>query len=129
MTQVVAAVAITGGLSPALQAAWLLFLFGLVLCLAYFTSRFFGRRSLAVWRGRHMRVIESLPVGRDRSLLLVECAGRVFVVGAGQNLTLLFTITDPDEAAPLLAGEQQSEGLAFAALLERLKGLAPRRGE
>ncbi|WP_390890493.1 flagellar biosynthetic protein FliO [Tunturiibacter lichenicola] len=45
--------------------------------------------SLRAWRGqreatqRQLRLVESLPLGGKRQLMLVTCAGESFLVGAG----------------------------------------------
>jgi hypothetical protein len=36
-------------------------------------------------RRRRMRLIESLPIGGKRNLLLVDCGGRHFLIGTGSS--------------------------------------------
>ncbi len=78
-----------------------LLLFGLVLILTYVTTRLLGGRlGASAGPGRVMRVLEVLPVGRERSLLLVEVAGRFLLIGAGADaFTLLAELDDPRDLA------------------------------
>lgn len=73
------------------------FLFGIVIVLAWFTTRFVGLRMGGAVRGRSLRVLEHVPAGRDRSVMLLEVGGRVYLVGStAQQVTLLDAIDDPD---------------------------------
>jgi len=86
------------------EAAVYLLLFALVVSLAYLVPRLLGPGLGAVGRGRRIRVVEVLPVGRDRALILVEVAGRYLLIGSGpQGLTCLATFADPDAIARLPA--------------------------
>ncbi|MCG0237983.1 MAG: flagellar biosynthetic protein FliO [Firmicutes bacterium] len=86
------------------EAALYLLLFGLVVSLAYLVPRLLGQGFGGVARGRRIRVVEVLPVGRDRALILVEVAGQYLLIGSGpQGLTCLATFADPDAIARLEA--------------------------
>jgi flagellar biogenesis protein FliO len=68
-----------------------------VLALAWAATRFVGLRMGAPARGRLLRVLEHVPAGRDRSILLLEVSGRLYLVGAtGQQIQLLDAIEDPE---------------------------------
>ncbi|MCL5677138.1 MAG: flagellar biosynthetic protein FliO [Firmicutes bacterium] len=71
-------------------------LFGLVLVLAYLTTRFLARRMTPHSVGRSFRMLDQLPLGPNRALFLVEVGGRALVVGATeQALSVLTTFEDP----------------------------------
>lgn len=87
--------------SLVLQLVEVCLLFAAVLALAYYTTRYVGRRfpGLGV---RHMRLIEQLPLGPKRAVCLVRVAGRVLVIGATDaQVTLLQSIDDPAAVAEL----------------------------
>ncbi len=60
-----------------------LFLFVLVLLLAWAVSRWLGRRygSAGQGTGGHMRVLERMALGPDRSLVIVRVEDRVWLLG------------------------------------------------
>jgi len=63
--------------------------------------------------GGAMRLIGRLPLGPKKGVALVEVAGRVLVLGLGeQNVTLLATIDDQEKIRQLTAG-RQGFGLAL----------------
>lgn len=70
--------------------------FAVVVVMAYFTAKFIGGRFNARMSTGGGRVLENLPLGPNRSVCIVEMAGRVFLLGVGENVTLLSEITDGD---------------------------------
>jgi flagellar protein FliO/FliZ len=86
---------------------------GIVLALVWWSIRFVGGRTGLHGRGRLLRVIEAVPLGKDRSILLVQTGGRIYLVGAtGEQICLLDQIEDPALAG--LIAERDGEGLASA---------------
>ncbi len=77
-----------------------------VILLAYAAMRY-----LALWQhgrmqGRRMRILEVLPVGRDRQLLLIAVGQEVLLVGTSPGGThLVHRVADPAAVAELLSEE------------------------
>lgn len=102
-------------------------------------SRMVGRWQKVQTKGRRMRVLEGVSVGRDRSLLLVAVGQEVLVVGAGPSgIALVHRIEDPAAAAALSAPDPadeqelavgQSIEASIRANLERMQSLLRRRGD
>ncbi|MBM7564622.1 flagellar biosynthetic protein FliO [Paenibacillus sacheonensis] len=58
---------------------------------------------------RSLRSLGGIPLGQNKSLQVVELSGRIYVVGVGEDITLLDKIVDPDAAAAIMeAIEQQA---------------------
>ena len=72
----------------------LLAVFAVVVVMAYFTAKFIGGRFNARMATGGGRILENLPLGPNRSVCIVEIAGRVFLLGVGENISLLAEITD-----------------------------------
>jgi flagellar protein FliO/FliZ len=68
--------------------------FAVVIVLAYFTAKFIGSRFNARMATGGGRILENLPLAPNRSVCIVEIAGRVFLLGVGENVSLLAEITD-----------------------------------
>ena len=66
------------------------------LVMAYFTAKFIGGRFNARMSTGGGRVLENLPLAPNRSVCIVEMAGRVFLLGVGENITFLDEITDEE---------------------------------
>lgn len=104
-----------------MQVAGLVLAFGLVIGLAWAAARLLGGRWAGQGPGRLLRVLATLPLGRDRSLLLVEVAGQVYLLGAGAGgVRLVARIRDPVVPAPLHSGGGPGSGEPFAQLFRRL---------
>ena len=74
-------------------------IFGFVVVMAYFAARLLGgkfARHMASGHGGN--ILSNLPLGPNRSICLVEMAGRVFLIGVTDSaITMLSEITDPEE--------------------------------
>ena len=68
--------------------------FAVVVVMAYFTAKFIGSRFNARMATGGGRVLENLPLAPNRSVCIVEIAGRVFLLGVGENISLLAEITE-----------------------------------
>jgi len=99
------------------QLLQFVFFFALVLFLAYFSSRFLGRR-YQLGGGRYVRLIEQLPLGANRSLCLAEVSGRILLLGVTDHGISLLTALDPErELVPL--GPPPSSGRSLFMARER----------
>lgn len=72
-------------------------IFALVIIMAYLAAKFIGGRFNARMSTGGGKVLENLPLGPNRSVCIVEMAGRVFLLGVTEgSITLLGEITDGD---------------------------------
>jgi len=80
-----------------------------VIVLAFLVIKFFQRKLFVFRSGSWIRVLDQVAVGPNKGLLLVEIAGKVYVLGVTEhNITRLLEINDPEEVAALLAEESSS---------------------
>ncbi len=102
-----------GATSP-VTAVWqflqYLFLFGLVLALAYFATRSL-RRLAPGGKGRHLRLLDQLHLGASRSFYLLAVANRVVLVAMGEGgVAAVTTLDDPALVAELLQEPEAGSG-------------------
>lgn len=80
----------------------LLIVFGFVVFLAYFASRFIGSKFSNIRAGKAGKLLASMSLGTNHSLCVVEIAGKVMLLGVTeQQITLLGEVTDELEIAKL----------------------------
>lgn len=80
----------------------LLFAFAFVLLLAYLTSRFLGQKMGGFQFAASSKILETLPLGANRFLYVVEVAGKVMILGVTNNqISLISEVTDELEIARL----------------------------
>jgi len=110
----------------------LLVVFVFVLVLAYVASRFLGGRFTKATLADGGKILENLPLGPNRSVCVVELAGKVVMLGVTeQSITLLQEITDPQQIETLRSRESQqlpTEGIeqVFAEQLKSLDKISRR---
>lgn len=97
----------------------LLLAFAVVIGLAYFTSRILGQK-LGQGAASNSRVLTTVPLGTNRTLQVVEIAGKVLLLGVTeQNITLLQEISDPEEITKLRNAPSSFAGSAFDQVFQR----------
>lgn len=68
-----------------------------VIGLAYLTTRLMTRWQGFQGKGRRLRVLEGVPIGKDRHLLLVAVGKELMVLGSAEGgVTLVHKIDDPE---------------------------------
>ena len=71
--------------------------------------------------GRHVRVLERVPVGRDQALVVVRAANRFFLLGSSPSgFSLLAELTEEELSAPSSDGVPP-EPPDFRALLRNFR--------
>lgn len=79
-----------------------------VLALAYFTSKALSARMQGLTRTPHMRVLDRLVLGRDKTVLILKIGDRILCVGVTQSNMSLLTEMEPQELNA--AERQQADG-------------------
>lgn len=100
----------------------LAFIIGLII----FLLRFIGKRNRGWWMNRSLRSLGGLSVGTNKSMQIVEWNGRIYVLGVGDDVTLLESITDADTVAALLAEHDAANAETQTALPAWLRRFAVR---
>lgn len=106
-------------LSTAAYIVTVLLTIGLVVALAYFTSRLLGEKFARRGASGSVRLLAFLALGPKRGIYVVDIAGKVLVVGAAEHsVNLLQEVTDPAVCATLRA--EGTTGVAdFSTILQR----------
>ena len=80
----------------------LLVTFAVVIALAYLTSRFLGNKLKAGSVSQGGRVLVIMPLGTNKTLQVVDVAGKVLLLGVTDHaVTLLLEVTDSEDIAKL----------------------------
>ena len=123
--------AYSSGLSMITYIFSLLVTFGLVIGLAYFASRYMGVKMGKAAVNGHQKILDTLPLGTNRAVYIVEIAGKCLVLGVTDHaINVLQEITDSREiqnlkATPLSEPDNQFEKV-FQRQLASLQRLSPK---
>ena len=102
----------------------ILILFCAILFLAWLTTRLVGRRMTGERRSKLMRIVETLPLGMDRNLVLVRVGDKHYLLATSRNRTDFMGEVQPGEI-PESPAETAGD---FRSILERYAGMG-RQGD
>ena len=103
----------------------LVVVFAVVVVAAYFTAKFIGSRFNARMATGGGRILENLPLAPNRSVCIVEIAGRVFLLGVGENVSLLAEITDDSTVENLRERNKEMFSQDFGSFSELIQKIPP----
>ena len=115
---------LTEGIGPTIIPIALMFL---VIVAAYYTTRAISTKAQKINKGKCLKVIDRLVIGRDKHILLLEAGDTVYLLGiTGQNMTPIGTLPKERMEQFLSAEKTQSASgeSVFQSVLKRLGGFS-----
>lgn len=102
-----------------------IFALALIIVLVVLVIKLLGKRNRMLTQGGAIRTLGAVGLGPNKSLQVVEIGDRIYLVGVGENVTLLDKITDAEE---LMNVQQAFENTAseFAGLSTMFGNLVSR---
>ena len=111
---------VSGSLEPVVRLITLLLIFGLVLFLTFWTSKFVGGYQKQKMMTGNMEVVETLRIAQNKYLQIVRAGEQYFVLAIGKDTVSTVGQLNPEE----LNLKKDTEALApydFKAILEKAK--------
>lgn len=102
----------------------ILIAFCAILFLAWLTTRLVGKRFSVSQGAKRMRVVETLPLGVDRALMLVQVGQKHYLLATSRGRTDFMGEVDP---GPEPQPDAESRSGDFKSILERYAGLGRRQ--
>lgn len=91
-----------------IQLIGVLLVFVFVLAITYATTRWIGGYQKTRYLNKNLKVIESIPMGNNKSLCLVQAGERFLVVGVGKDeIRLLTTLEEENLVVHDMSGEKE----------------------
>ena len=119
-----------GDSNPLLSLIKVIFVLAIIVVLIVLLIRFLGRRNQTLMSGQSIRTLGAVGMGPNKSVQILEIGGSLYLIGVGENISMLDKITDPAEVAIIVSRfEDQAAGQnnLLVPLLSRIK--AKVRGE
>lgn len=101
---------------------YFLFMSAVILGAAYYVTRFLARKGLHPAKNKYLRIVETVPLGIDRSLLLVKVGEQYLLLGSTQkNISMLAQI-EQDKLTGVNTGEMYggSEDESFESYMSNI---------
>ncbi len=104
-----------------------LFALGLVIALLIFILKMLNRKNIAYQQNSLMKNLGGISVGTQKSVQLLHIGNRLYIVGVGEDISLLKEIDDPKEMEQILGyfETKQQEITTVPFLTEMLSKLKP----
>ncbi|WP_342435876.1 flagellar biosynthetic protein FliO [Paenibacillus sp. FSL L8-0436] len=100
-----------GNSNPLLNLLNVIFVLAVIVILIVLLIRFLGRRNQTLMSGRSIRTLGALGLGPNKSVQIIEIGGSLYMIGVGENISMLDKITDPAEVALIISTfEEESSG-------------------
>ncbi|WP_053375729.1 MULTISPECIES: flagellar biosynthetic protein FliO [Bacillales] len=120
----------TGSKDLAGSLVWVIISLAIVITLIIFVIKWLSQRNRTWGTNRSLRSLGGIALGQNNSLQIVEIAGRIYIVGVGENITLLDKLDDPEQVrAVITALERQQESAWSKDLISQLVGKLRSRNE
>ncbi|OKP79031.1 flagellar protein [Paenibacillus helianthi] len=88
-----------------------IFVLAVIVVLIVLLIRFLGRRNQTLMSGRSIRTLGALGLGPNKSIQIIELGGSLYLIGVGENISMMDKITDPAEVALIISAfEDQTSG-------------------
>ncbi len=87
----------TSDFSTIATVFYLIVVIGIVLALAYYGTKFVGKNSAGRLKGKNMKVLEILPMGLDKNLILIEVGKKNFLFSNTQKGLVLVSEINSDD--------------------------------
>jgi flagellar protein FliO/FliZ len=114
------------------SVVWVISALLLVIGLIVVVLKWLSRRTWTWGANRRFRQLGGVPLGQHKSLQAIEFAGRIYLIGVGNDVTLIDKLEDPGEAEAILASLEappSSPEAPLKRLIERLAGRKSGDGE
>jgi flagellar protein FliO/FliZ len=95
-----------------------------IIVLIVLLIRFLGRRNQTFMSGRSIRTLGAVGLGPNKSMQVIELGSSLYLIGIGENISILDKVTDPDEVALIIAAfedQSSSQNNFLAPLIAKVK--------
>ncbi|WP_194841271.1 flagellar biosynthetic protein FliO [Salinibacillus xinjiangensis] len=109
----------------------MVFMLAIVLALIYFLLKFLQKRNKMFQQTRSLENIGGISLGSNKSVQLLRIGKRVFVVGVGEDISLLTEIDDEDTLNEVIKTDNDTAQTnhPLQAIMKQVDNLKERKGE
>lgn len=118
----------TGSNHLAGSLIWVIVSLAIVIVLIILVIKWLSQRNRTWGTNRSLRSLGGIALGQNNSLQVVEIAGRIYIVGVGESITLIDKLDKPEDAEAVIAALERQTQTAWPqnSLTELLKKVIKR---
>jgi len=102
---------------------WVLLVLVFVIVLLYYTVKFLGNKNKSFLSPKGIRSLGGIGVGSNSSVQVLHISGRIYIIGVGQQVTLLDKETDPEIVAEIIESFSTPTQTNFVSFKDWVSGL------
>lgn len=104
---------------------YFIFMSAIILGAAYFATRFIARKGFSASNNKNLKVVESISVGIDKTLLLVKVGEQYLLLGSTQKNISFLSAIDQEQLSLANAEEAYNnlDGESFEAYMGKVAGV------
>lgn len=104
----------TGSQNAAGSLVWVIVSLAIVITLIICVIKWLSARNRTWGANRSLRSLGGIALGQNQSLQVIEIAGKVYIVGVGDSITLIDKLPEGEEALAVIAAlERKAEAAAW----------------
>ena len=104
----------TGTKDLAGSLIWVIISLAIVIVLIILVIKWLSQRNRTWGTNRSLRSLGGIALGQNNSLQVVEIAGRIYIVGVGENITLIDKIDDAEQANAVITALERQQQSAWS---------------
>jgi flagellar protein FliO/FliZ len=89
--------ALGNGIESFFKTIYYLLMFALILAATYYVTKFLARKGMGQSKTKHMKLLESMPLGVDKSLHLVKVGTQYFMLGTASKSMFMISELEQDK--------------------------------
>ncbi len=93
---------------------WVIVSLAIVIVLIILVIKWLSQRNRMWGTNRSLRSLGGIALGQNNSLQVVEIAGRIYIVGVGENITLIDKLDDPEQASAVISALERVQESAWS---------------
>lgn len=104
----------TGSNDLAGSLVWVIISLAIVIVLIIFVIKWLSQRNRMWGTNRSLRSLGGIALGQNNSLQVVEIAGRIYIVGVGENITFIDKLDDSEQVKAVIASLERQQESAWS---------------
>lgn len=101
----------SSSVSYGLNIVYVIIVLAVIIGLIILLIRFLGTKNKSWFSNSTIRILGGVGMGPNKTLQVIEVGNSVYLIGVGENISLVDKISDPDEVTSILTAFQEEAAM------------------